>query len=104
MTDLEEDGQYQVIIQANDNNGNAHYAEPFVEDLPEKQKISEDKPQREPVGSFQIESMITFSAFGYAGKAGLPPLKVTTLYASFDSDQCVHLFWQVPINIGRDGK
>lgn len=104
VTDLEEDGQYQVKIQANDNNGNAHYARPFVGNFPEKQKIIEDKPQREPVGSFQIESVITISVFGYAGKAGLPPLKVTTLYASVDSDQCVHLFWQVPINIGRDGK
>ncbi|MBA7606132.1 hypothetical protein ES703_13271 [subsurface metagenome] len=103
VTDLEEDGQYQVIIQANDNNGNAHYAKPFVGNLPEKQKIIEDKPQREPVGSFKTESMITINAFGYAGKAGLPPLKVTTLYASIDSDQCVHLFWQVPINIGRNG-
>lgn len=104
ITDLEENGQYQVIIQANDNNGNARYAKPFVGDLPEKQKIIEDKPSPEPVGSFQIESVIIISAFGYAGKAGLPPLKVTTLYASIDSDQCVHLFWQVPINIGRDGK
>ncbi len=104
ITDLEENGQYKVIIHASDNNGNAYYAEPFREDLPEKQKITEDKPSRKPVGSFQIESMINFSAFGYAGKSGLPPLKVTTLYASIDSDQCVHLFWQVPINIGRDGK
>jgi len=103
ITELEEDGQYQVIIQANDNNGNARYAKPFVGDLPEKQKIIEDKPSPKPIGSFKTESVITINAFGYAGKAGLPPLKVTTLYASIDSDQCVHLFWQVPINIGRDG-
>ncbi len=48
--------------------------------------------------------MITINSFCYAGKTGLPPLKITTLYASIDSAQCVHLFWQVPINIGRDGK
>jgi len=104
ITELEEDGQYQVIIQANDNNGNARYAKPFVGELPEKQKIIEDKPSPEPVGSFQIESVITINAFGYAGKAGLPPLKVTTLYASVDSYQCVHLLWQVPMNIRRDGR
>ena len=103
LTDLEEDGQYQVGIEANDNNGKAYFAKQLGEELPDTQRTIDNSSPR-TVGSFQIQSMISINVFGYVGKFGLPPLKITTLYASVDSDQCVYLFWEVPINIGPDGE
>jgi hypothetical protein len=47
--------------------------------------------------------MVSIQVFGYEGAAGLPPLKVTTLYASVESKNRVLLSWQTPINIGPGG-
>jgi hypothetical protein len=104
ITDLEEDGQYQVRIEANDNDSTAHFAKPFGEDLPDSQSTND--PDQSPgfVTPFKIESIISINAFGYTGKPRLPPLKITTLYASVDSDHCIHLFWQTPANIAQDGR
>jgi hypothetical protein len=104
ITDLEEDGQYQVRIEANDNDNTAHFAKPFGEDLPDSQSTNDSDQSAGLVTPFNIESIISINTFGYTGKHRLPPLKITTLYASIDSDQCIRLFWQTPANIGQDGR
>lgn len=103
VTDLKEDGQYRFKIEASDNNNSAYYAKPFREDLPDSQSTNGLGQNFGIIPPFKIESIISVNVFGYSGKAKLPPLKITTLYASVDSDGCVQLFWQTPPNIGQDG-
>lgn len=103
ITNLEEDGRYLISIQADDNGGQAYFATPFGEDVSDNQKKIEAKHLGR-TGPFEISRMIRIQAFGYEGKAGLPPLKVTTLYASVESDHCIRLFWQIPLNVGPNGK
>lgn len=104
LTDLQEDGRYQVNIRADDSKGRAHFAVPFGEDVAGPKKNLKGEHTRARPGPFDITQVFYFHASGYEGHPGLPPLKVTTLYASVDSQQCVHLSWQVPLNIGNEGK
>jgi hypothetical protein len=97
ITNIEEDGAYLVTMRADDNNGMASAATPFGEDADRPGKRR--SVPRERIGPFQIEAVTTFEAFGYAGNLSVPPLKITTLYASVDSDQCVRLSWGAPLNI-----
>jgi hypothetical protein len=92
ITDLQEDGRYVVKIRADDNKGRAHFAGfPTAEKGPSG------------VGSFEIERLVSIQVSGYEGMPGLPPLRIDSLYAEVDDDQCILLSWQVPLNIGQGG-
>ena len=101
LATLSEDGRYHVVITASDNDGRARFATPFGEDLPSQPKGREDTGGTRHLGPFRVESQFDFRISGYSGAPPLPPLRVTTLYASVRSDRCVHLSWQVPPNIER---
>jgi hypothetical protein len=92
ITNVEEDGRYVINIRADDNEGRAHFA-----GFPTAEKGSSG------VGSFDIERLMSIEVSGYEGMPGLPPLRINSLYAEVDDDQCILLSWQVPLNIGQGG-
>ena len=102
LADLDEDGEYRVHVQADDNDHKAHFAEGFIQDLPNP--MPADESIRVVSDSFQVGHDTTMMVSGYSGRNGLPPLKITTLSASIDSRQCVRLQWMVPMNIGSGGQ
>jgi len=92
ITEFQEDGRHLIRIQADDNEGRAHFA-----------GSPSDKKTSSGLGSFEIARLISIQVSGYQDKPGLPPLRINSLYAAVDEDRCIHLSWQVPLNIGRGG-
>ena len=102
LTELEEDGEYHFLIQADDNNRKAHFATGFIQDLPKP--MPTDKPSLTFTDPFRVDYDTVIHVSGYSGGKGLPPLKISTLYADVDPEQCVHFSWMVPLNIGSKGQ
>jgi len=98
---IDEDGRYAVTIRADDNEGKARVLRPFTADSRENEALRQQPSTA--TGSFRVEIEIDIDAVGYAGNPAPPPLRITTLYAEVDSERCVHLFWQAPLNLGDSG-
>ena len=91
-----ENGEYCIVVMADDNSGRAAFASGLEsEPRPGKKR----PPASVVVSPFNAKHVFYFTAHGYGSKQDLRPSKITDLYAEPEHKGCFRLSWAVPLGL-----